>query len=153
MIIYLASSETKPDIHMLRSFSLDALTDLMNQSISKRIVAILDCCHSGAAKLDRVRVNEEDTVSVAENAIDNKSKALRQGEEGRCILVASLGPQKGYDLKEKGHGIFTYYYLEGLNGNEDSVDKYRNVTVSSLGNFVYDVIVNLSEEKGQNKNH
>jgi hypothetical protein len=59
---------------MLRSLSLDALTDLMNQSISKRIVAILDCCHSGAAKLDRV--NEEDTVSVAANAIDNKSKAL-----------------------------------------------------------------------------
>jgi hypothetical protein len=52
------------------------------------------------------------------------------------------------DLKEEGHGIFTYYYLfEGLNGNEDSVDKYRNVTVSSLGNFVYDAIVNLSEEK------
>jgi hypothetical protein len=48
---------------MLSSFSLDALTDLMNQSISKRIVAILDCCHSGAAKLDRGRVNEEDSVS------------------------------------------------------------------------------------------
>jgi uncharacterized caspase-like protein len=110
---------------MLRCFSLDALTDLMNQSISKRIVAILDCCHSGAAKLDRVRVNEEDTVSVATNAIDNKSKALRQ-REGRCILVASLGPQKRYDLKEEGHGIFTYYLLEGLNGNEDS-DKYVNV--------------------------
>jgi uncharacterized caspase-like protein len=107
---------------MLRCFSLDALTDLMNQSISKRIVAILDCCHSGAAKLDRVRVNEEDTVSVAENAIDNKSKALREEED----------PQKGYDLKEKGHGIFTYYYLEGLNGNEDSIDKYRNVTMSSF---------------------
>ena len=126
---------------MLRSFSLDALTDLMNQSISKRIVAILDCCHSGAAKLDRVRVNEEDTVSVAANAIDNKSKALRE-EEGRYILVANLDPQKGYDLKEKGHGIFTYYLFEGLKGNED-----RNVTVSSLGNFVYDAIVNLSEEK------
>ena len=85
-----------------------------------------------------------DTCNIC--AIDNKSKALRQGE-GRCILVASLGPQKGYDLKEKGHGIFTYYLLEGLNGNENSVDKYRNVTVSSLGNFVYDAIVNLSEEK------
>ena len=116
---------------MLSSFSFDALTELMNQSISKRIVAILDCCHSGAAKLDRVRVNEEDTVSVAANAIDNKSKALRE-EEGRYILVANLDPQKGYDLKEKGHGIFTYYYLEGLNGNEDSVDKYRNVTMSSF---------------------
>ena len=85
----------------------------------------MDCCHSGAAKLDRGRVNEEDTVSVGANAIDNKSKAIRQ-REGRCILVASLGPQKGYDLKEKGHGIFTYYLLEGLNGNEDS-DKYVNV--------------------------
>jgi uncharacterized caspase-like protein len=56
-------------------------------------------------------------------------------------------------LKEKGHGTFTYYLLEGLNGNEDSVDKYRNVTVSSLGNFVYDAIVNLSEEKRPKQNH
>jgi uncharacterized protein YjbI with pentapeptide repeats len=142
--LYLASSETDPDRPMLRSFPFDKLTDLVNQNTSKRIVAILDCCHSGELKLGRG--SEEDIVRLGANAINRRSQTLKQGE-GKCILASSLGPQRAYDLKEKGHGIFTYYLLEGLKGNSDAVDKHGNVTVFSLGNYVYNAIVNLPEAK------
>ena len=38
------------------------------------------------------------------------------------------------------HSIFTYYFIQGLNGNEDSVDIYGNVTPDSLGKYVFDKV-------------
>jgi uncharacterized protein YjbI with pentapeptide repeats len=144
--MFLAPSEIDPDVPSLRGFPFDLLTNSMNLSTCKRVVTILDCCHSGELRLGKDTGTEEDAVNVAAKAIDNKSKILKQGE-GKCILAASLGAQRAYDLREEGLSIFTYYLLEGLKGNEKSVNNDGNVTVSSLGNFVYDRIVNLPEEK------
>ena len=44
-----ASSEIDPDIPYKRGFSFNELTKLMERSISKRRVIILDCCYSGTA--------------------------------------------------------------------------------------------------------
>jgi hypothetical protein len=38
---------------------------------------------------------------------------------------------------------FTYYLLEGLNGNPDAVDSDGYVTPSSLGGYVYEQLLNL----------
>jgi uncharacterized caspase-like protein len=61
---------------------------------------------------------------------------LRQQGEGRCLLAASQATQEAYALKENGYSIFTYYLLEGLIGNKNSVDAEGNVTPYTLGNYV-----------------
>jgi uncharacterized caspase-like protein len=72
---------------------------------------------------------------------------LQQQGEGKCLLAASQAAQEAYGLKEHDHSIFTYYLLEGLRGNEKSVDVYGNVTPYSLGSYVYRTILNLPPKR------
>ena len=55
---YLASSDIDADRPYRRGFSFDQLTKMIQKSVSTRVVAILDCCYSGATKVSKGR--EED---------------------------------------------------------------------------------------------
>jgi len=54
---------------------------------------------------------------------------------------------RGRPLEEQGHSIFTYYLLEGLRGNEDSVDRKGYVTPYSLNRYISEKIDSLPTEK------
>lgn len=142
--IYLASSEIDPDAPYRRGFSFNELTKMIQRSVSIRIVTVLDCCYSGAAKLSKG--HEEDAAKLGTAAIDNRATVLQQGE-GKCLLAASQAAQEAYALKEGDHSIFTYYLLQGLKGTEKSVDTDGNITPYSLGNYVYRSILNLPAKK------
>lgn len=142
--MYLASSEIDPDAPFRRGFSFNELTKMIQRSVSTRLVTILDCCYSGAAKISKG--HQDDAAKLGTIAIDNKSVILQQGE-GRCLLAASLSYQEAYGLKEENHSIFTYFLLQGLRGNENSVDIDGNVTPDSLAKYVYKAIVNLPQNK------
>ena len=140
----LASSETDYYSPRQMGFSSYELTNLIQDSNSLRIVEVLDCCYSGAARIGKG--SEEDAAKLGVTAIENNAKLLQQGE-GKCLLAASQAAQEAFGLREKGHSIFTYYLLEGLKGNKKSVDSEGNVTPDSLGNYVYKEILNLPPDK------
>jgi tetratricopeptide (TPR) repeat protein len=145
--VYMASSETNSKVPFIGSFPFQQLTRLMNGSFSTRIITILDCCHSGAFEITTgSRGDQEDAAKKAHNDIENKSNALKQGS-GKCLLAASESTQRAYEIKEKNHGIFTYYLLEGLRGQPQSVDEYGNVTADRLADYVYDTISSLPPKK------
>jgi hypothetical protein len=145
---YLATSEIDPDEPHFRGFSFGEITKLMNMSTSTRIVTMLDCCYSGAARIGRIDKSSEGAAAkLAREAIDDKSKILEEGE-GKCLLAASMPTQQAYGLKEKGHSIFTYYLLEGLKGgNGESVDKEGRVTPDTLGSYVYEKVTDLAPQQ------
>jgi hypothetical protein len=120
----------------------------MNKSNSTKIVAILDCCYSGAAKIGKGM--EEDNANLGRLAIDKASQKLRSGE-GRCILAASQAYQKAFDTAQQNQSLYTYYLLEGLRGNEKAVDRTGCVTPDSLGKYVYNTIMSLPSEKRPNQ--
>jgi uncharacterized caspase-like protein len=64
-----------------------------------------------------------------------------------CVLASSLSYQESYISKKKGHSIFTYYTLEGLKPNKESVDVYGNITPDSLARYVYAKVVDSSKQK------
>jgi len=142
----LASSEINPDDPYRRGFSSYELTRLIQNSNSIRIVTILDCCYSGAAKISKGI--EDAAAKIGTAAIEDKARRLQQPQgEGKCLLAASQAAQEAYGLKEQDHSIFTYYLLEGLKGNEKSVDVEGNVTPYSLGSYVYRTILNLPAKR------
>jgi hypothetical protein len=142
----LASSEINPDDPYRRGFSSYELTRLIQNSNSIRIVTILDCCYSGAAKISKGI--EDAAAKIGTAAIQDKVRILQQPQgEGKCLLAASQAAQEAYGLKEHDHSIFTYYLLEGLRGNEKSVDTDGNVTPYSLGSYIYRTILNLPPKK------
>jgi hypothetical protein len=142
----LASSEINPDDPYRRGFSSYELTRLIQNSNSIRIVTILDCCYSGAAKISKGL--EDAAAKIGTAAIQDKARILQQPQgEGKCLLAASQAAQEAYGLKEHDHSIFTYYLLQGLRGNEKSVDTDGNVTPYSLGSYIYRTILNLPPKK------
>jgi uncharacterized caspase-like protein len=142
--VYLASSEIDPDMPFKRGVSFGELTKFINRSNSTRIITILDCCYSGAAKLSKG--HEKDAAKLGMSIISDKSKTLQQGE-GKCLLAASQATQEAFALSEGDNSIFTHFLLEGLKGNEKSVDTEGNVTPDSLGKFIHRSIVNLPVDK------
>jgi hypothetical protein len=146
--VYLATSEIDPDSPYRRGFSFNELTRMMNNSPSTKIVTILDCCYSGAAKISKGigKGGDDAAAKLGTAAINDKSTKL-QKNKGMCILAASQAAQEAYALKEGENSIFTYYLLEGLRGNEKSVDTFGNVTADSLGKYVHRAILNLPQDK------
>jgi hypothetical protein len=143
--VYLATSEIDPDVPNRRGFSFNELTKMIQRSISTRIIAILDCCYSGSAKLSKGN-GDEDVAKLAVATIDKRSRILKQGE-GKCILAASQAYQEAYELVEQDHSIFTYYLLQGLKGDEGALNINGCVTVDSLSTFIYDTMMSLPPGK------
>jgi Caspase domain len=140
--IYLSTSEIDPDAPYRRGFSFNELTKMINNSPSTRIVVILDCCYSGAAKISK---GVEDAAATLATATINEKSSKLQNNKGICLLAASQAAQEAYALKEGEHSIFTYHLLDGLKGK--AVDAYGNVTADSLGKYVHRAIVNLPYDK------
>jgi uncharacterized protein YjbI with pentapeptide repeats len=148
---YLASSDIDPDKPYRRGFSFEELSKMMEKSISTRVVVILDCCYSGAAKLSSKGIgsskgDEDNAAKLGRIAIDETFRKLPQGQ-GTYILAASLSTQEAYALTTSDHSFYTYYLLQGLKGNTQSVDNEGNVTPLSLGSYVYKTIRSLSPDK------
>ncbi|MFZ0512960.1 MAG: tetratricopeptide repeat protein, partial [Candidatus Nitrosopolaris sp.] len=141
--VYIASSDTDPEEPYRRGFPIEKLTKMMQRSISTRVVVILDCCYSGSAKI--CKGNEQDAAKIGTTIIDEKSRKLRG--QGKYILSASQALQDAYALTTGEHSVFTYYLLEGLKGDTESIDSEGNVTPQSLGKYVYRAIMSLPLDK------
>ena len=145
--VYLASTEIDPDVPIKRGFSFEVLTTIVGRSPSKKSIIVLDSCFSGRARISK---GSEDSIAKSANSQIKKQseKILQHSGKGRCLLSASSGYQEAYGSKEKGHSIFTFYFLEGLKGaGGKSVNKFGNVTPESISNYVYDSLMNLPVEK------
>jgi tetratricopeptide (TPR) repeat protein len=142
--VYLGPSEIDEYFPYKRGFSFQELAKMMNRSLSKKIVVILDCCYSGAAEISKG--GEHDAAKLGNAAILNTSNAIIEGE-GRCILASSQLNQEAFALKEDNHSVFTHFLIRGLNGEKGSIDNNGNITADSLGKFVYDGIMSLPFSK------
>ena len=140
--IYLASSDIDFDNPYKGGYSFEELTKVIQKCISTRVVIILDCCYRGSAM---VTLNERDSAKVGGYILDEKARKLPV--QGRYILSSNQTLQEAYALTTGQHSIFTYYLLEGLRGNTESIDSDGNVTPQSLGNYVYRKIISLPSDE------
>jgi uncharacterized caspase-like protein len=140
--IYLASSDIDFDNPYRAGFSFEEFTKVIQKCISTRVVIILDCCYRGSAM---VTMNEKDSAKVGEYILDEKSRKLPG--QGKYILSSNQTLQEAYALTTGEHSVFTYYLLEGLRGNTESIDSDGNVTPQSLGSYVYRKIMSLPPDE------
>lgn len=144
--VFLATSDIDPDVPSKRGFNFNELTKVMGDCISTSIVAILDCCYSGSARISKGR--EDDAARLGHSTIERQSeKAVLRGE-GKCILAASQAQGEAYVLEEHNHSVFTYYLLEALRGKVmEAIDNNGCLTVDSLSKYVYNALMSLPPSK------
>lgn len=135
--LYLLPYNTKYNNIAVTGFPMwDIETALKRFIKAKRVVIIADACHAGgvgqafdiAARADR---------GIQTNQINSGLQNLTDIGEGICVISASRDKEISREGREwgGGHGVFSYYLLEGLKGAAD-FDKSGSVTIGELTVYV-----------------
>lgn len=127
---YLVTHDADPDNLASTSIALDELVALFSKVPAKRLFLSLDCCFSGGAGA-RVFHHVPPT-----RALRSAEDALAQiADEGRLILTASDATQEAIEDPAIGHGLLTWFLMEGLRGPPQIVTNGR-IPIYGLLQFV-----------------
>jgi hypothetical protein len=109
-------------------FHLSQLYETLGGFNTKSVTVFLDACFTGENRERKMLLADVRGIVVVpmEKSIPNNL----------TVLSAASGGQFSGALKEKEHGLFTYYVLKGLGGDADS-DKDKKLTMGELGEYVH----------------
>jgi WD40 repeat protein len=118
-----------------KGISSDELSGYMKNIKAQKILMLIDACKSGA-------------VLIAFRGFEDR-KALSQlsRSTGVHIVAASTKDQFAAEVKELGHGVFTYTLLEGLGGK--AAGKGEAVTVRKLMGYVEEKLPEITKKYKQ----
>lgn len=119
----LIASDTRMGLIGKRGLHLSEVERIMKTSASRRLVLMLDACHTGSEIAIRGLSDPDFIRNVHDRAM------------GFAVLAASTSQQFAQEWKEKEHGVFSCYLLEGLAGAADRGAK-GFVTVDDIKNHV-----------------
>jgi hypothetical protein len=114
---------------------------IFNRLAPERVIFISDSCYSGATA-GRTFATASRRAVVSETFLNRLSKG-----KGRIVLSASKASEVSEEREDLGHGVFTYYLLEGLRGGADS-DRDGVITVDEAYSYVSKKV---PEVTGQNQ--
>jgi hypothetical protein len=108
---YLVPFDGDPTFVEQTGYSLDRLYDRLASLPAKEVVVLLDSCFSGAGGRSVIAEGMRPMMLSVENPLLAKGKIV--------VLAASSGAQVSSTYKQQGHGLLTYYFLKGLQGDAD----------------------------------
>lgn len=129
--IYIIAHDTHVDDMPKTALAMPELLRYVEQNIkSKRVVLLMDACHSAG-------LSSGGTRDLANNLSNLYLEKMLYQEEGRAIITSSDVNERSHESQKwgNGHGVFTYYVLEGLKGGADS-NQDRFVSVGELFRYV-----------------
>jgi uncharacterized caspase-like protein len=108
---------------------------------AERVIFITDSCYSGATA-GRTFSSAGHRANLSDGFLNRLSKG-----KGRVVLTASRAGEVSEERDDLGHGVFTYYLLEGLKGKAD-VDGDNFVTVDEAYSYLS---IHVPKITGQNQ--
>lgn len=138
---YLIPYDADPQDLYTTGLPMREVETIFHRLSADRVIFITDSCYSGATA--------GRTFSVASrraNLSDGFLTRLSKGK-GRVVLTASRAGEVSEERDDLGHGVFTYYLLEGLKGKAD-VDGDGVVTVDEA--YLY-LSTHVPQATGQNQ--
>lgn len=99
---------------------------------AKKVVVIADACHSGGVG-QSFDIARRSNRGVEINPIGSGLQNLSQAGDGIAVISASDDKQLSQEGQQwgRGHGVFTYYLLKGLQGDAD-YNKDGHITLGEL---------------------
>ncbi len=105
------------------AYPLARLYETLGKLPAKNITVVMDSCFSGAGGRSVIQKGARPMLIKVENPL--------MASQNMVVLSAAAGNQISNALPEKRHGLFTYYFLKGLQGEADA-DKNGAVDVEEL---------------------
>lgn len=107
---------------------LKAVIDLLNSSKAGKSLLLLDACRNNVIRGER---------NVSGISTDNTAKVFKQlfsASTGKVVLASCDEGQVSYEDARLGHGVFSYYLLQGIRGAAEPQDYY--ITLGGLSDYV-----------------
>ena len=108
-------------------FRLSDLYASLGNLNAKSVLVFLDACFTGENRERRMLLADARGIVVvpSEKSLPNNITVLSAASEGQFSGA----------LKQKEHGLFTYYVLKGLSGDADN-NQDKKLTIGELGRYV-----------------
>lgn len=129
--LYLLTYDTDPSDMGGTAFPMWDLVDVFDRVLkARRVVTFADSCHSFGVSGERFG------ALPRQNNLINQYLATQLSKSQRAVITASDVSEISYEGEQwgAGHGVFTHFLLEGLDGKAD-VNRDGTVTAGEL--FVY----------------
>jgi hypothetical protein len=144
--LYLAVRDTERAVLAGTAIEASYVTARMDRSASKRLVLVLDCCHSGAFGYG---------AKAAQGAAVGTATAFEGTGRGRVVLTATDSTQYAWEgdqvLGEVETSLFTHYMIEGLRTGAADRDEDGLITIDELYDYVYDHVLNETPKQTPGK--
>jgi len=142
---YLIPADADPDDLYSTALPMDELQTIFSRIEAERVVAFLDACYSGAAG-GRTFLSKKTRATTVDDLFLERLTRSR----GRAIITASRPAELSIELPELGHGIFTYYLVNGLKGSAD-LNQDGIVSLQELYEYVEQQVTQKSRAVGGNQ--
>ena len=130
--LYLLCHDTEPDNFYGTALPMWEIDIALTRSIrSKRVFILADACHSAGVGSTR--------AIMVSNRINTYMDALARSKKGVTKITASRANELSQEKEfpEGGHGVFTHYLLEGLQGKADD-NRDGFVTMEEAYQYLFD---------------
>lgn len=126
---YLIPYDADPQDLYTTGLPMREIETIFHRLNAERVIFITDSCYSGA-------IGGRTFATAARRAVvsDNFLTRLSKGK-GRVVLTASRAGEVSEERDDLGHGVFTYYLLQGLKGKAD-FDADGLITVDEAYSYV-----------------
>jgi len=140
---YLVPYDGDPTYVDTTAFPLKRLYESLDKLPAKEIVVVLDSCFSGAGGRSVLAKGAKPMgLSVEQSVTAAVGKAI--------VLTASGGDQISSAYEEKGHGLMTYFFLKGLQGDADA-NEDGTLTMAELYNYVRPQVEKVARKQFNNE--
>jgi len=143
---YLIPRDADPEDLYSTALPMDELQTIFGRLESERVVAFLDSCFSGAAGGRTFVSKKTRATGVDDIFLERLTRA-----KGRAIVTASRPAEVSVELPELGHGVFTYYLVQGLRGVADA-NRDGIVTLQELYEYVEQQVSRKARAVGGKQN-
>lgn len=124
---YLVPFDGNPEFLAKTAYPLSRVYADLRTLKAQHVIVILDSCFSG--------VGARSVIEKGARPLMTKIKEGGLSPGGNiAVLAASKKTQIANVIKKQGHGLFTYYFLKGLNGK--AINRDGHVTLGSLYQYL-----------------
>ena len=124
---YLVPYDGDPAFVEKTGYPMQRLYEQLGKLPTKEVVVVLDTCFSGAGGRSVIAQGTRPMVLSIENPILTGGKTV--------VLAASAGDQISSTYRQKSHGLLTYFFLRGLQGEADR-NKDGTIDLAELFEYV-----------------
>ncbi|MBE9180203.1 caspase family protein [Oculatella sp. LEGE 06141] len=127
------------------ALSMQDLLQSLEKSATRQKLLWLDACHSGNLSIQGAK-QYADVESEATGFIDFLHNSVNYSQ-GFYALLSCDAEQRSWEFPELGHGVFSYYLIQGLRGN--AADSQGLIEADSLYRYVYNGTVDYIDRINQ----